>query len=269
MEIIIRPDDVSVAVFAADIFESVLLQGPSVLGLATGSSPVRIYDELISRHRNEGLTFAGSTVFTLDEYVGLSSSHPQSYHHVIRSGFTDHVDLDPARVHGPNGTATDIAGEAARYEEAIRASGGIDLQLVGIGANGHVGFNEPGSSLASLTRIKTLSERTRADNTRFFAPGEQVPTHVVTQGLATIGRARHVVLVATGQAKAGAVAAMAEGPVSAVCPASALQFHPRVTVILDESAAAELRHADYYRFAHRNKPNWQRYPQHRRAATSA
>lgn len=150
-----------------------------------------------------------------------------------------------------------MAAEARRYEEAIRAAGGVDVQLLGIGTDGHIGFNEPGSSLSSRTRTKTLTPQTRADNARFFADDEDVPIHVLTQGLGTILEAGHLVMVATGAAKAAAVASAVEGPVSAFCPASVLQWHPHVTFVVDEAAAADLRLADYYRFTMRHKPDWQ------------
>ncbi len=223
--------------------------GRAVLGLATGSSPLPAYRELVRRHRAEGLSFAGVAAFLLDEYVGLPPGHPQSYREVIRREFTAHVDIDPAAVHGPDGSHPDPDRAAADYERALLAGGPVGVQLLGIGANGHVGFNEPGSALGSTTRVTTLTERTRRDNARFFGSPAAVPRRVITQGLATIARAGHLVLVAAGPGKAAAVAAALEGPVSAACPASVLQRHPRVTVVLDEAAAAGLAHADHHRYA--------------------
>ena len=226
----------------------------AVLGLATGSSPLPVYEELLRRRDAGSLSFDGVRAFTLDEYLGLPRSHPQSYHSVIRRDFTDRAGIE---VDGPDGEATDVPAEARRYEDAIAAAGGIDVQLLGIGTDGHIGFNEPGSSLASRTRTKTLTPQTRQDNARFFDSVDDVPVHVLTQGLGTILDARHVVLVATGAAKAAAVAAAVEGPVSAFCPASVLQLHPHVTFVVDSDAATELRLLDYYRFTVAHKPDWQ------------
>ncbi|RIJ69729.1 glucosamine-6-phosphate deaminase [Nakamurella silvestris] len=259
MEIVIAPDEQAAANVVADVFEQHLRSGPTVLGLATGSSPLRTYAELIRRHREEGLSFAQAGAFLLDEYVGLPRSHPESYFSVIRREFTDHVDLDPDRVHSPHGEAEDVAAEAIAYDRAIAEAGGVDVQLLGIGTDGHIGFNEPISSLTSRTRVKTLTEQTRKDNARFFSSQEEVPRHVLTQGLGTIGEARHVVLVATGAAKAAAVAAMVEGPLAALSPASSLQLHPHATIVVDEAAATALNLADYYRFALAHKPSWQQF----------
>ncbi len=253
MEVLIVDDPGTVA---ADAISQHVRPG-AVLGLATGSSPLPVYRELIERHTRGGLSFAGVRAFALDEYVGLAQSHAESYHSVIRREFTDHVDLD--RVDGPDGEAADIPAEAARYEAAIAEAGGIDVQLLGIGTDGHIGFNEPGSSLASRTRVKTLTQQTREDNARFFDSVDDVPHHVLTQGLGTILDARHLVLIATGSSKAGAIAAAVEGPVSAFCPASVLQLHQHVTVVVDPAAAAQLKLADYYRFTAENKPDWQRF----------
>ena len=176
----------------------------------------------------------------LDEYVGLPPGHPEAYRTFIRRELTDHVDLPPARLYGPDVWAEDLAGACRRYDRLLAELGGVDVQLLGIGSDGHIGFNEPGSSLGSRTRIKTLTEATRADNARFFSTLDDVPHHVVTQGLATIGEARHLLLVATGAAKAAPIARAVEGPLTAMCPASVLQLHPHATVVVDEAAAAGL-----------------------------
>ena len=259
MEIVILPtgDEVGRAA-AAKIAHLVARKPRAVLGLATGSSPLAIYAELAAR-RTEGLDFTGVSGFALDEYVGLPTSHPQSYASVIRTTVTEPLGLDPAHVHVPDGLADDIEAACAGYEAAIRDAGGVDLQILGIGANGHIGFNEPTSSFASRTRIKTLAPRTREDNARFFDSLDEVPTHCVTQGLATIQEARELLLVAQGAQKAGAIAAAVEGPLSSMVPASILQWHPRATVILDEAAASGLQLADYYRYTYANKPAWQRW----------
>jgi glucosamine-6-phosphate deaminase len=219
-----------------------------VLGLATGSSPLFAYRELIRRHREEGLSFAGVRTYNLDEYVGLPADHPESYRSVIRRELTSHLDIADVDVHGPDGAHPDPLASAREYEQRLRDGGPVAVQLLGIGANGHIGFNEPGSSLSSLTRVKTLTEQTRRDNARFFDRPEDVPRHVITQGLGTIARAEHLVLTATGPGKAAAVGAGVEGPLTASCPASVLQLHPHATVVVDEAAAAGLERADYYRY---------------------
>lgn len=257
MEVVLCDDEHEVARLAADAVEALVRARPAaVLGVATGSTPLGLYRELARRHA-AGLRFDEVSAFLLDEYVGLPPRHPQSYREVVRRELAAPVGLADERLHGPDGTAADLPAECARYEAVLAAAGGIDLQVVGIGANGHVAFNEPSSSLGSRTRIKTLTPRTRADNARFFASPEEVPRHVLTQGLATVLEARHVVLLALGVAKAGAVAAAVEGPLSARCPASVLQLHPHVTVLVDPGAAASLQDADHYRQVWRDKPHWQ------------
>jgi glucosamine-6-phosphate deaminase len=229
----------------------------AVLGLATGSSPLAVYRDLARRHAAGEVSFATARAFLLDEYVGLGPDHPQSYRRFIADELERHVDLPPGAVRGPDATAPDLAAACAAYDAAIAAAGGVDLQLLGIGTDGHIGFNEPGSSLASRTRIKTLSEQTRRDNARFFPSLDAVPRHVLTQGVGTILDARHLVLLAFGDAKAEAVARAVEGPVTASVPASALQLHPHATVVADEPAAARLCRADYYRESWAHKPPWQ------------
>jgi glucosamine-6-phosphate deaminase len=258
MEVVILPDPRAVARLAADAVEAVLRgRHAPVLGLATGSSPLGLYAELRRRHREEGLSFAQATAFLLDEYVGLSAEHPQRYRAVVDAELAAHVDLPATAVHAPDALADDVPAACAAYERAIAEAGGIDIQLLGVGTDGHLGFNEPGSSLASRTRIKTLMERTRSDNARFFADPGEVPRHVLTQGLGTILGARHLVLLALGEGKADAVATAVEGPLSASCPASVLQLHQHATVILDDAAAAQLRLADDYREVYAGKPAWQ------------
>ena len=258
MEVVILPDAAAVATVVADSIDRLVSAKPdAVLGLATGSSPLGVYDELVRRHRANTLSFRRATAFLLDEYIGLPPEHPESYRAFITRNFTGLIDIDPANVHVPEGSAVDIEAACADYETMIRAAGGIDLQLLGIGADGHLGFNEPTSSLASRTRVKTLTEQTRKDNNRFFGDLDEVPRHVVTQGIGTILDARHLVLIAIGAVKAEPIARAVEGPVASMCPASALQLHPRATVIVDEAAAAQLTLADYYRATFVNKPPWQ------------
>ena len=195
----------------------------------------------------------------LDEYVGIPADHPESYLSVITRQVTEPLGLDPDNVFVPDGRAADIPAACAAYEATIRELGGVDIQILGIGANGHIGFNEPTSSFASRTRIKTLAPQTRADNARFFDNPDDVPTHCLTQGLGTIMDARELVLVAQGEAKAEAIAGMVEGPVSSMCPGSVLQFHEHAYVIIDESAASGLTLGDYYQHTYANKPDWQRF----------
>lgn len=257
MEIVILGGSRQIAKLAADAIEKLIRRKPgAVLGLATGSSPLPVYDELAARH-GQGLDFSRASGFALDEYVGLPAGHPESYREVVRREFTSRVNIAPGNVHGPDGTASDIPAACDAYEQAITAAGGVDLQLLGVGTDGHIGFNEPGSSFASRTRIKSLIEQTRRDNARFFTNLAEVPHHVLTQGLGTIMAARHVVLLATGAQKAQAVRDFVEGPVAAICPASVLQFHPHATVLLDEAAASALKLADFYRHTYENKPAWQ------------
>jgi glucosamine-6-phosphate deaminase len=229
-----------------------------VLGVATGSSPVQTFAELARLVDAGELDLSEASAFALDEYVGIPEGHPESYHEIIRKTVTEPMHLDPARVHVPDGFAVDVAAACVEYEEAIRAVGGVDIQFLGVGSNGHIGFNEPTSSLSSRTRIKTLAARTLEDNARFFASVDEVPRHCLTQGLGTIMDARHVILVATGASKAHAIAQVVEGPVTAMYPGSVLQFHPHATIVVDEDAAAELTLADYYRQTYANLPDWQR-----------
>ena len=259
MEVIILPDTAAIGGVAADAIEALLHRKPTaVLGLATGSSPLAIYDELAARFDAGQISFAQARGFTLDEYVGLPADHPERYRTVIDTVFVNRVDFSPGAVQGPDGLAADIAAACAAYEDAIYAAGGVDLQILGIGTDGHIGFNEPGSSLASRTRIKTLTRQTRIDNARFFDDNlDAVPTHCLTQGLGTIMSARHVVLVAIGRGKAEAVHHMVEGAVSAMWPGTILQHHPHVTVLLDDAAASRLQLVDYYRETYLSKPEWQ------------
>jgi glucosamine-6-phosphate deaminase len=259
MEIVILETSTAIARVAADAVTALLDRKPTaVLGLATGSSPLSIYDELATRCDAGQVSFRQARGFTLDEYVGLPADHPQRYRNVIHAEFVSRVDFGASAVWGPDGLAKDIPGMCAAYEKAITEAGGVDLQILGIGTDGHIGFNEPGSSLASRTRVKTLTLQTRRDNARFFDDNvDLVPTHCLTQGLGTIMEARHVVVVATGDRKAEAVHQLAEGPVSARWPASILQHHPHVTVLLDDAAAQLLMLGDYYRETYRGKPHWQ------------
>jgi len=258
MEVIFLPTTEGASEVAARLVARQVREKPdSVLGLATGSTPCKLYRALVRMHRFEGLDFSGVTTFNLDEYIGLDPAHPASYHRFMEENFFAHVNLSRERIHIPDGLASDVPAHCAAYEKAIRDAGGIDLQILGLGSDGHLGFNEPGSSLASRTRIKTLTEQTRSDNARFFNAGEEVPHHVITMGLGTIMESRMCLLLAFGQAKARAVAESVEGPVTASVPGSLLQFHPRAKVLLDAEASSALTRADYYQWVYKNKPTWQ------------
>ena len=259
MEVIIVPDHAAAGpLVGAAIAKLVRREPTAVLGVATGSSPLPVYEDLIARVERGELDLSQVTVFTLDEYMGLPSDHPQAYRSFIRRVFTVPAGISNDRLHTPPVEGVDVGESCARYEDDLRAAGGVALQLLGIGSDGHIGFNEPTSSLGSRTRMKTLVERTRRDNARFFDDDiGQVPLHVVTQGVGTILEARHLVLIAAGLSKAVAVAAAVEGPLSAMVPASALQLHPHVTIVLDEAAASQLTLADYYRTTFEQKPDWQ------------
>jgi glucosamine-6-phosphate deaminase len=264
MEVVPLGSAGEIAAVAADVIEAVVRRKPAaVLGLATGSTPLPAYQELIRRARaGTGPRYDGVTCFNLDEYVGLPPApdggvHEQSYRATIARELTDGLGLRPGQVNGPDPSPGGLPTAGERYEALIKAAGGVDVQLLGIGSDGHLAFNEPGSSLASRTRIKTLTAQTRKDNARFFGSPDDVPTHVLTQGLGTILEARHLLLIATGEGKAAAVAAAVEGPVSASCPASALQLHPHVTVLPDPAAASRLDRLAHYREVYAAKPTWQ------------
>ena len=255
-EIVIVPDAAAGgAIIADEIVRRVRDNPDAVLGLATGSTPLPVYEAL--RSRLTGVDVSRVRGFALDEYIGIDPSHPESYRSVIAREVVEPLGLDPRRVRVPDGSLDGIQHAGEDYERAIIDAGGVDLQILGIGTDGHIGFNEPGSSFASLTRVKTLTEQTRADNARFFDSVDDVPRHCITQGLGTILRARHLVLLAFGESKADAVAGAVEGPLTASLPGSAIQLHPHATVVVDEAAASRLAHAAYYRYTFANKPAWQ------------
>lgn len=247
MEVIILPDEESVGKEAARRIAALIRRKPDcVLGLATGSTPIPCYRELIRMHKEEGLDFSRVTTFNLDEYYPIDPRHPKSYRYFMDEHLFNHINIDRSRIFIPYGLSPDPYEHARWYEEQIKAAGGIDLQILGIGHNGHIAFNEPGSSLASRTRVKTLTEETIRANARFFDRPEDVPRYAITMGIGTILEAREILLLATGEGKAEAVAGAIEGAVTSMCPASALQWHPRVTFLLDEGAASKLRRRDYY-----------------------
>lgn len=256
LEVRIYPTADAAARQAADAVATLVDAKPeAVLGFATGTSPTPLYREL-ERRVAAGLDLSRVRGFALDEYVGLPHDHPGSYHSAISREVVEPLGMRPELVMVPDGTAADLELACEVFEQQIALAGGIDLQILGIGTDGHIGFNEPTSSLASRTRIKTLMPSTRSDNARFFASPEEVPIHCVTQGLGTILEARRIVLLASGEAKAAAVAAAVEGPVSSFCPASALQLHPRAVLFLDDAAASRLRQVDYYRYVQEHKHRW-------------
>jgi glucosamine-6-phosphate deaminase len=257
MEVVIvtTPEEAG-AVAAAPVLAGVAKTPDLVLGVATGSSPLPIYRALVAAAKR-GTDFSRVRCFALDEYVGLARTHPASYHAVVRREIAEPLGIDVANINVPDGLADDVPGACQEFETALRAAGGVAVQILGIGADGHIGFNEPSSSLASRTRIKTLTPQTRADNARFFDNADEVPRHCVTQGLGTILEARHLVLIACGGSKAAAIASAVEGPVTAMCPASVIQLHPHVTVVVDEAAAEGLALTDYYRSTYAAKPDWQ------------
>lgn len=255
-EVVIVEDAASAGALVADEIVRLVRANPdAVLGLATGSTPLPVYEAL--RSRLAGVDLSRVRGFALDEYVGIDPAHPESYRSVITREVVEPLGLDPRRIHVPDGSLEGIEHAGEDYERAITEAGGVDLQILGIGTDGHIGFNEPGSSFASLTRVKTLTEQTREDNARFFDSVDDVPRHCITQGLGTILRARHLVLLAFGESKAEAVAGAVEGPLTASLPGSAIQLHPHATVVIDEAAAAHLANADYYRYTFANKPEWQ------------
>ncbi len=259
MEVILVADAAAVAETGARHVTAQLRGSPeSRLGLATGSTPLPLYRRLGELCAAGMVTFAGARAFLLDEYAGLERGHSQSYRDFISRNFAAATDLPESAIFGPDGAAANLAEECSRYESAIAAAGGIDLLVLGIGRNGHIGFNEPGSSLGSRTRLKTLSRGTIEANARFFGSVECVPRHVLTMGIQTMMEARRILLLATGEAKAAALRDAVEGPVTASCPASILQMHPKCVVIADEPAGSLLDRADDYRWVYANKPDWQR-----------
>jgi len=254
MEVIIEKTAEDVGIRAANMIAELILRKPSlVLGLATGSTPLATYRELVRKHKEGGLDFSKVVTFNLDEYLGLPPTHPQSYAYFMNTNLFDHVNINKENVHVPSGLALDPHGFCESYENDIKEAGGIDLQLLGIGRDGHIGFNEPGSSLGSRTRVKTLTRETIEDNARFFDNEDEVPRFAITMGVGTIMDARKVLLIATGENKAEAIAVAVEGPVTSSVTASVLQLHEDAIFILDEAAASKLKRQDYYRWIQENK----------------
>lgn len=247
MRVIVEVDHSGVSKRAARFVADLVRRRPNcVLGLATGGTPLGMYTELIRMHREEGLDFSRVVTFNLDEYVGLSATHPQSYRYFMQQNFFDHINIDARDTHVPDGRALDFDAYCEQYERLIAEEGGIDLQVLGIGGDGHIAFNEPGSSLGSRTRLKTLTAETIRDNARFFGGEQQVPHLAITMGVGTILESRQCLLLAAGKNKAKAIRETIEGPITAQVTASALQLHRDVIAILDEEAARLLERRDYY-----------------------
>ena len=249
MLLVLKPNEEDLGREAARIVANKVRGNPSLrLGLATGSTTLGMYQELVRLHEQETLDFSRVVTFNLDEYLGLSANHAQSFHFFMHQNFFSHVNIDPANIHIPDGAIAGNYDQYCRsYEQAIRDTGGIDLQILGIGRNGHIGFNEPTSSLGSRTRLKVLSKETIDDNRKFFGPREKLPECAITMGIGTILEAKRILLLASGSSKAAAIAHAIEGPLSASVTASALQLHPDVTFIVDPEAGSQLKQREYYR----------------------
>jgi len=256
MEVIVTENAAEMSKCAARVVARTLNSKPNaVLGLATGSTPLGLYQELVRMHKEEGLDFSQVTTFNLDEYVGLPQRHPQSYHYFMHENFFRHVNIPKQNIYIPSGTTDNYAAFCAWYEQRIKECGGIDLQILGIGTDGHIAFNEPGSSLGSRTRIKTLAKQTIEDNARFFDSPDQVPIYAITMGVGTILEARKIILLANGKKKAWAVAAAIEGPITSMVTASALQLHRDAMFIIDREAASDLKMLDYYEWIQAKMPD--------------
>ncbi len=260
MEVIIQPDHAAAAQLVANIVAKDLRANPQmVLGLATGRTMESVYALLATMHREEKLDFSRAKSFNLDEYVGLAGTDPHSYRYYMNQQLFSRVNIKLENTFLPNGVADDLDAECASYEKKITDLGGIDLQLLGIGKSGHIGFNEPLSALFSRTRVKPLSPATREQNSGLFERPEQMPRRAITMGVGTILDARRCILLATGAEKADIIAKAVEGPITSMISATALQLHRRCTVIVDESAATKLQGADYYRWVFANEPEWQEF----------
>ena len=260
MEVIIQATKEAAAALVARVIAHELRANPHlVLGLATGQTMERVYRNLVRMHKEEGLDFSLCSTFNLDEYVGLFPSDPNSYRHYMNHNLFEHVNVDLRNTHLPNAMADDLDKECRQYEALIQRFGGIDLQLLGIGKAGHIGFNEPLSALRSRTRVKALTPTTIKQNASSFGGDERMPRRAITMGVGTIIEARRCILLATGDSKADVIAQAVEGPITSMVTASALQLHPRCTVVVDEEAAAKLTETDYYRWIFENEPEWQEY----------
>jgi glucosamine-6-phosphate deaminase len=260
MEVIIQPNEAAAASLVARIVAHDLRANPHlVLGLATGKTMEHVYRQLVRLHQTEKLDFSLCSTFNLDEYVGLFPNDPNSYRHYMEHHLFRHVNVDIRNTHLPNGLENDLDAECRQYEALIQRFGGIDLQLLGIGKAGHIGFNEPLSALRSRTRVKALTPTTLKQNAPFFGSEDKVPRRAITMGVGTILECRRCLLLATGRNKAGVIAKAVEGPITSMISATTLQLHPRCTVVVDEAAAGELAEKDYYRWIFANEPEWEAY----------
>jgi len=260
VEAIIRPGKDSAALLVAQIIAKELRANPSlVLGLATGHTMEEVYGLLVKMHKEQGLDFSLCRTFNLDEYVGLSPDDPRSYRYYMNRHLFGLVNIDRRNTNLPDGLAGDLDEECHKYEEKITRSGGIDLQILGIGKAGHIGFNEPLSALRSRTRVKALSPITIEQNAAQFGSADNVPRRAITMGVGTILECRHCILLATGDSKANVVAKAVEGPITSMISATALQLHPRCTVVVDEDAAGKFQASEYYRWIFENEPEWEEF----------
>lgn len=241
MEVIVENNYEEMSKIAAELIAELIKNKPNaVIGLATGSTPIGTYNELIRMHKEEGLDFSKVITFNLDEYVGLHPGHSRSYHYFMKENLFKHINIKPENTHVPDGIAPDILKFCEQYENDIKNAGSIDIQLLGIGSNGHIAFNEPGSSLGSTTRVKTLNSKTIEDNARFFDNRDEVPKYAITMGIGTIMGAKKLILLASGKNKASAIATTVEGPITAMVPATIVQLHPKAIIIIDKLAATKL-----------------------------
>jgi glucosamine-6-phosphate deaminase len=240
-QIEIVPDADAAAERGAALVIATLRSSPAAtLGLATGATMAPLFARLVAAIRAGEVSFGATTIFNLDEYVGVAPQSQGSFHRYMQEHLLEHIDMESGRAHIPDGMARDVAAEAARYEAQIQVAGGIDLQLLGIGTNGHIGFNEPGSDFSSRTRKVRLEQATRVHEAANFPDGAATPEYAITMGIATILEARHLLLIATGREKAAAIAAAIDGPLTSACPASSLRLHDSVRIICDEAAASAL-----------------------------
>jgi glucosamine-6-phosphate deaminase len=262
VEVIIRPTVDAAADLAVRLMARDLRANPQlVLGLATGRTMESVYAKLVRLYREERLDFSLCRTFNLDEYVGLPGSDRHSYRHYMNHHLFQQVNIDLRNTYLPDGTAKDLDAECARYEALIQRFGGIDLQLLGIGSDGHLGFNEPLSALRSRTRVKALAPATLAQNASHFEDPATMPRRAITMGVGTILESRRCLLLVTGESKAEVIARAVEGPITAMISATALQLHPRCTVVVDEAAASQLHGSSYYRWIFENEPEWEKFRQ--------
>lgn len=260
MEVIIRPTADDACRLTARLIGDAIMRDPTlVLGLATGRTMEKLYGMLARMFREDGLDFSRVQTFNLDEYIGLAPDHPDSYRVYMHKHFFSKVNIHPASTHLPNGAAADPDLECQHYEQRISACGGIDLQLLGIGNSGHIGFNEPLSSMRSRTRCKALTPETIAQNQPLFNNPDHMPRRAMTMGVGTILDAKRCLMLVTGEEKAAILAKAVEGPITSMISATALQLHGKCTVIVDEEAASQLQNRDYYRWIFENEPEWDGY----------